>query len=289
MAPPPIVASGSPALNRVHETRVELDCMAGEEELRRALEIISGTEALTDVVLHSARDAVRSLSRVGEIVDRLASVSHITSVRLRSQLFRSRPEVYTDGVLGKLGQLNLLRVTNPLRLELEVLFLHPTELGSRHARIVRNLRQRGVTVYANVPLLPFVNDSPEEMLALSAGCRRMGIEFHHLILAGMPLQAEWNVEHPVHLGHVIDLASHLRQNGSGRELPAYIIRTPLGEVDFALSCEVAETDESGGVLVRLLTYTLDDYRAMDPGFTPPSPARFDERGYPVVPVRGLVA
>jgi len=289
MAAPPMVAGGSSALSRVHETRVELDCMAGEEELARALEVISETGAITDVVLHSARAPVRSLSRVGEIIDRLASVSHVTAVRLRSQLFRSRPEAYTDGVLRKLGHLNRLRVTNPLRLELEVLFLHPSELKSPHAGIARVLRRKGITVYANVPLIPFINDNPEEMLGLSAGCREMGIEFNHLLLAGMPLQAEWNDEHPVHLGHVIDLASHLRQNGSGRELPAYIIRTPLGEVDFALSCEVAGAPESGEVLVRLLPYTLDDYRAMDPDFTPPPDVSFDERGHPVVPVPGLVA
>jgi hypothetical protein len=117
----------------------------------------------------------------------------------------------------------------------------------------------------------------------------MGIEVHHLVLAGMPLQTEWTQEHPVHLGQVIDLASHLRENGSGRELPAYIIRTPLGEVDFGLSCDVTGTPDSQGALVRLFTHTLDDYRTMDPGFTPPPDVSFDDNGYPVVLVPGLVA
>jgi KamA family protein len=289
MAAPPIVDSGSPALQRVHEVRVELDCSADEEELDRALGSISETEAITDVVLHSVRDPVRNLFRVAEIVDRLAAVSHVTAVRLRSQLFRSQPGAFTDGVIKRLFGLNRVRVTNPLRIELEVLFLHASELMSHHARTVRHLRQRGVTVYANIPLLPFINDSGEEMLSLSAGCRSMGIEVHHLILAGMPLQTEWNQEHPVHLGQVIDLASHLRENGSGRELPAYIIRTSLGEVDFGLCCEVTGAPDSTGAMVRLLTHTLEDYRAMDPGFTPPPDVSFDNNGYPVVPVPGLMA
>jgi KamA family protein len=289
MAAPPIVASRSPALHRVHETRVELDCLADEEELVRGLRIISETEAITDAVLLSARDPVRGLSRVANIVDRLASVPHLNAVRLRSQLFRSRPEVFTEGVIRRLQGLNRIRVTNPLRVELEVLFLHPSELKTSHARIVRLLRQRGITVYANIPLLPFINDSGEEMLGLTAGCRRMGIEVHHLILAGMPLQAEWNREHPVHLGQVIDLASHLRENGSGRELPAYIIRTPLGEVDFALSCEVTGAPESGEASVRLFTHNLDDYRTMDPEFSPPRGIEFDDEGHPMVPVPGLMA
>ncbi len=289
MAAPPIVVGSPPALRRVHETRVELDCLAGDEELDRALEVIAGTRALTDVVLHSSRDTVRSLSRVTRVVERLAPLYHITSVRLRSQYFRSRPEIFSEGMVKRLALLNRLRVTNPLRLEVETLFLHPSEVRNLHGRVVRLLRQRGVTVYANIPLLAFINDTGEAMLTLTSALRRQGFELNHLVLAGMPLQREWSEEHPIHLGQVIDLASHLREFGSGRELPAYILRTPLGEVDFGLSCEVLQTLDSGDTLVRLRTHTLDDYTAMDPDFEVPPGVVFGDDGYPVVPVRGIMA
>jgi lysine 2,3-aminomutase len=180
-------------------------------------------------------------------------------------------------------------LTNPLRLEVETLFLHPSEVQGIHGWVARLLRQRGVTVYANIPLLAFINDTGEEMLALTSALRRSGIELNHLVLAGMPLQREWSQEHPIHLGQIIELASHLRQFGSGRELPAYILRTPLGEVDFGLSCEILQTLHSGDTLVRLRTHTLEDYRAMDPEFEPPPGVVFGEDGYPVVPVRGILA
>lgn len=287
MAAPAIVESGCPALRRVHETRVELDCLADEDEINLALELVADTQTITDVVLYSARDAARSLTRVARIADGLLAAPHVTALRLRSQLFRPRPELYTDGIIKRISQLNRLRVANPLRLEVETLFLHISELKSLHARVVRLLRQRGVTVYVNIPLLPFINDSGEEMLSLTSGCRRMGMEINHLVLAGMPLQEKWNEEHPVHLGEVVDLASHLRTMGSGRELPAYILRTPLGEADFGLSCEVMETSQSGDTPVRLLTNTLDDFLAMDPDFAPPGGVIFGEDGYPVVGVRGI--
>lgn len=289
MAAPAVVGSGSPALRRVHEARVELDCLAEDEVLEGALSIIRETRCLTDVVLHSARDTVRSLSRVTRIVEELVPISHVTAVRLRNQHFRSRPQAFRDGFVKRLAQLNRLRVTNPLRLEVETLFLHPSEVLDHHARVVRLLRQRGVTVYANIPLLAFINDTGEEMLALTSALRRSGVELNHLVLAGMPLQLAWGEEHPIHLSQVVDLASHLRKLGSGRELPAYILRTPLGEADFGLSCDVIRTLDSGDTLVRLRTHTLEDFRAMEPAFEIPSGVLFGEDGYPVVPVRGIVA
>ena len=286
-AAPAIVPSDSPVLRRVHETRVELDALGTENELRQALELIADTDAITDVVLHSRRDAARSLSSVSWIADRLVPIPHVSALRLRSQLFRKSPQTYADGVGKRLALLNRLRVGNPLRVEVESMFLHSSEFKALHGRVTRLLRQRGVTVYANIPLLGSINDSREEMLTLTSACRRLGIEVHHLVLAGMGIQAQWCEEHPVHLGDVIDLASHLREFGSGRELPAYILRTPLGEVDFGLSCDVLECLDSGDTVLRLFTYTLEDYRAMHPDFTPPSGATFGDDGYPTVRIRGL--
>jgi len=289
MAAPAIVPSGNAALQRVHETRVELNCLAEEEDLDQALEFIADTRELTNVVVYTARGVAKSFSRLTRVVEQLAPLHHITSVRLKSQLFLSRPDTFTDGVIERLAQLNRLRVANPLRVELEALFLHSSEIKTAHGGVVRLLRQRGVTVYVNIPLLPFINDDPEEMPALTLACRRMGLELNHLVLTGMPLQKEWNDEHPVHLGEVIDLASHLREQGSGRELPSYILRTRLGEADFALGCEVLETLASGESLVRLFIYSMDDYRAIDPQFAPPPDVTFREDDHPVVRVRGLMA
>jgi L-lysine 2,3-aminomutase len=165
----------------------------------------------------------------------------------------------------------------------------PPVVPSLGDTLVRLLRQRGVTVYANIPLLAFINDAGSDMLRLTSALRRKGIELNHLVLAGMPLQRDWSEEHPIHLAQVIDLASHLREFGSGRELPGYILRTSLGEVDFGLSCDVLQTLESGDTPVRLRTHALDEYRAMDPAFEPPPGAVFGDDGHPVASIRGVMA
>jgi lysine 2,3-aminomutase len=282
-----VVPTGSPSLHRVHPTRFELDADCSDDDLRSALEIIAGVEEATDVVVFSRRDTVRTLYRVGEVVERLRQVPHVTAVRLRSFLLNPQPKLYNDAVVKRLASLNRLAVTHPTRLEIETRFLHSSELTPDHVRVLRALRQRGVTVYNNTPLLSFVNDTPEELARLSAALRRTGIEFNHVYLAGLEIQRGWNEEHPVHWSHVIDLASHLRRTGSGRELPRYVVRTPLGEVEFGLTAQPLRTDPDGRTFLRLLAYTLDDFTAMNPSFTLPADCEVDEAGHLIVPVTGM--
>jgi hypothetical protein len=79
----------------------------------------------------------------------------------------------------------------------------------------------------------------------------------------------------------------VRKYGSGREIPRYVIRTELGEVDFGLCSSVVETDEEGRVLVKLLPYDLKYFQSLDPNFTLPSQVKKDKDGRPIIPVRGV--
>jgi len=153
---------------------------------------------------------------------------------------------------------------------------------------VRALKQRGVTIYNNTPLLAFINDGEEEMSRLTSQLRRIGIEFTNLYAAGMPLQEKWSEEHPIHVSQIIDIASHLRRTGSGRELPRYLVRTILGDVDLWLTALVRGSSGEGSVLLNLLPYDQDYFTALDPGFTWPGGVETDHDGHPVVAVPGLV-
>ena len=91
---------------------------------------------------------------------------------------------------------------------------------------------------------------------------------------------------PVDLYDVVDIATRVRRDGSGREIPRYIIRTALGEVDFGLSSAISGTQ--GDLSVKLLPYDLGYFMAMDPGFTWPEGVRVDDDGHPVMAVKGLM-
>ncbi len=286
---PPVVPVGSPGQFRVHRTRMELDLGVADGRPRIDLEAIVADRRVTDVVVFSNRDAVRSLHAVEQVARRLAEVSHVTALRIRSRRLVTEPTILTDGVAARIGSLSRHGVTRPLRLEIELVVLHPSELGDGLARAVWRLRRRGVAVYAVIPLLSFLNDREDDLLAMTASCRRLGIEVHHLVLAGHPLQADWAVDHPVAVGRVIDLATALRRHGSGRELPRFVVQTALGECDFGLTGQPLRGGVDGSVAFRLLATTLEDLRQIDPQLELPSGVEIEPQGCPVVPVRGMTA
>jgi L-lysine 2,3-aminomutase len=279
---PSIVHTGSPTVSRVHETRVEIDAEATREDLS----YIHADERITDVVVVSHSDAVDALFQIQQIVNALAQMPHVNALRLRSLKFNYLPQTYTPVVIDELGAMNRLTMVNPLRLEIETQFVLADELNEDHRRLTRQLNNQGITVYCNTPLLGKINDTPEAIHQLAYSCRQAGIEFHHLYVAGLPVQNRWNGEHPVALYDVIDIATKVRREGSGREVPRYIIRTVLGEVDFGLSSAVTGRDTD--LSVKLLPYDLAYYKAMAPNFAWPAGVSEDSDGKPLVPVTGLL-
>lgn len=279
---PSIVDTGSSKISRVHETRVEIDAQCIEMDL----DYIQGDERITDVVIVSEKDTTESLFAISKIIRALAEIPHVNAVRLRSLKFNYEPESYTPVVIDKLASLNKLTMVNPLRLEIETQFLVADEFHPGHTRLARLLNNKGITVYNNTPLLGRINDTPEAIHKLAYGCRKTGIEFHHLYVAGFPIQDHWNIKNPVALYDVVDIATRVRREGSGREIPRYIIRTVLGEVDFGLSSTIVGEGEN--LSVKLLPYELSYFKAISPGFTWPEDIKEDVDGKPVVPVAGLL-
>jgi len=279
---PSIVDTGSPTLSRVHETRVEIAPDCSETDLA----YIREDERITDVVVVSPEDASASLFSIADIIATLEDIPHVNAVRLRSLAFNYEPERFTPAVIDRLGRWNQLTLVNPLRLEIETQFLVADEFRPEHARLTRLLNNRGITVYNNTPLLGRINDAPEDIHRLAYECRQAGIEFHHLYVAGLPLQNHWNANNPVALYDVVDIATRVRREGSGREVPRYIIRTPLGEVDFGLSSTIV--GEDGNLSLKLLPYSLSYFKALSPTFTWPAGVRQDDDGHPVTQVVGLL-
>jgi L-lysine 2,3-aminomutase len=250
------------------------------------LDYIRQDNRITDVLISSKQDAIESLYQIGKRVNHLRQIHHVNAVRLRSLKFNYEPAVYTRAVIDRLGELNRLTVVNPLRLEIETQFLHSSEIKQIHADLTKALHNKGITVYTNTPLLANINDNAEEIHRLAYSCRKIGLEFHHLYVAGLPLQKDWSQKHPVEIGTVIDIATRVRKDGSGREIPRYIILTELGEVDFGLTSRLSE--ENGGMALKLLPYTLDYYKGMDPTYGWPPHVRIDTDGKPIISVGGLV-
>lgn len=279
--PQSVVNTGSSTLFRIHKTQAELDAEANTDDI----EYIKKHEDITDVIISSKKDVIESLYRIGDIIKTLQKIRHLNAVRLRSLDFNYSPEKYSHTAIDNLGNLNRLTIVNPLRLEIETQFLHSDEFRPAHANLVNALHEKGITVYNNTPLLSQINDTPDEINNIAYQCRKIGIEFHHLYLAGLPLQKRWNKNRPIDINDVIDIGSRLRRNGSGREIPRYIIRTELGEADFGLTSRIFQ--DNGQIWVKLLPYNFEYYKNMRPDFSCPTGVKADADDKPVVSVAGL--
>lgn len=279
---PSLVDTGSCNVSRVHETRVEVDPSCSEEDLA----YIISDERITDVVIVGERDGVDVLFQLEKIVKILDDIPHVNALRLRSLKFNYAPGRYTPEVIDKLASLNKLSIVNPMRLEIETQFLVPDEFTKEHSRVARLLSNVGVTVYNTTPLLGRVNDTPDTIHQLAYCCREAGVEFHHLVVAGLALQDKWNRENPVALYDVVDIATKVRREGSGREVPRYIIRTILGEVDFGLCSRFIGEGED--LALKLLPYDRDYFKGISADFVWPEGVSEDSDGTPVVPLTGVL-
>ena len=264
---PSIVETGLEHLIRVHETRVEMDALASEKEIA----YIRSDGRITDVVITSPTDAVSSLFYIKQRVEDLKDIPHVNAVRLVSMKFNTDPNAYTRAVINTLGDLNTLRVVNPLRLEIETWFTRADEITDAHAKLVRKLGG--------------VNDSDDLIHDLAYTMRKAGIEFHHLYVAGLPLQQEWNTAHPVDSYDVVEIATKVRREGSGREIPRYMISTVLGEGDYGLTSSVVHGKEE--VKIKLDCYDLNYYKGLDKNFVL-ADGITTEDGSPVVTISGLI-
>ncbi len=276
-----IVPTGVSHLYRQHETRVELTTEISEA----GFDYISLDTNITDVVISSENDPISMLGRVEQLIQRLSEIPHINNVRLRSFLFNSSPQLFTSAVIDRLSGLNKLSIVGPLRLEIETRFYLASEITDEHARLVRRLNNRGITIYNNTPLISGVNDNSDQIHALAFSLRKAGIEFHHLYVAGLPQQVLFNHGQPVNMTDVIAIATQVRREGSGREIPRYIIHTALGEVDYGLTANFSIEDHS--VWAQLPPFKKPYFEKMSPGFKWPEGVRVDSDGVPSVKVAGL--
>jgi L-lysine 2,3-aminomutase len=278
---------GLSCLARQHKVQVELDCGAPEPALAEACQVIAATPALTDVILSAREGTLRNFSKVLGVVERLLQIPHLAAVRLRCLAVTYSPHLFERAAIRRLAALNPISLTSPKRIELETWFLHSSEYDVGQEKLVQELRQRGISVYANTALLGRINDNREEVLNIGSLCRDLGVEFCNVYIAGLPLQREWNENHPIHLGHIIDIASYVRRNSSGRSVPRYLVRTALGDADFSLAPAVF-VRRGPEVAMRLVERDLAYYRTIDPGFEWPRDVELDQHGWPCLPLTGVV-
>ncbi|NOX34125.1 MAG: radical SAM protein [Deltaproteobacteria bacterium] len=228
---PSIGRTPSKLISRVHKTRIEMDVSAGRDEL----EYIKCNPDITDVVI-SGNGLLSCMSKLDKLVGNLKTISHITCIRLCCRQFNNCPEFFTDGLVQAMSLWCDFSIGSPVRIEIETWFCHPDEIQGIHGKIAGRFVEKGVNIYANVPIIEGLNDDPKTMVKLANRLRQEKIEFHQIYVSGLEIQEKFNGAYPADPQKVIDIASQVRKDCSGRQIPLYIVQTSLGEVDFGLNC-----------------------------------------------------
>lgn len=226
---PSIRPTLSKQISRVHKTRLEMDFTAGQD----AIVYIKGNPNITDVVIHWGDMNDASREKVSHLVAQLKMVSHIVCIRLCCKQLHNRPQLFTKAFIEAISQWCDFSIGTPVKVEIETWFLLPKDITAAHGKMAGNLIGKGINVYANVPLIHRVNDQPEIIERLAHKLRQAAIEFHHFYVSGLDIQTKFNTQACVDPQRVIDIASRVRKNCSGREIPLYIVQTSLGEEEFS--------------------------------------------------------
>lgn len=278
-----IVNTGYQGVQRLHETRVQID----ENFLDTGFDYINSDGKITDILINSQNDICGLIKKIAKAVKSRLKSYNVNSIRILSRQFIESPQVFTDSVIHKLAALNKLKPEQSLKLEMELWFIMPDGITKSHGILSQKLKNSGITTYCNVPLLGGINDNPALIVDIAHSLRENRIEFHHLYLAGTAIQEKWNLTHPVYMDNVIDIASDIRRECSGREIPKYIILTALGEVDYGLtSLFVKDKFKKKELKLQLNCFNTAYFKGMDNNFRYPEGVVSD-KSRPIININGL--
>jgi L-lysine 2,3-aminomutase len=252
---------------------------------------------ITDVILHvpdvGESTIISQLDGICQLMDSLGGMDHVACIRIRWQAFQTNPKGFTPEIIDQIARLARFSIGNPLKIEIETWWLLPRDLLSEHGRLAGQLACKGVQTYANLALVSGINDDPAVICEMAQGLREAGMDFHHCYVAGLCVQNRFNGAHPIETDQVLAIASHVRKVCSGREIPLYIVQTPLGEVDFGLTSKLVrggpeKTEEKERWFLQLAPYDVSYFTAFAPDFDLARTGAKKVDGNLLVPMAGLV-
>ena len=187
------------------------------EEWDAALEVFSSDPSLREVILSGGDPLMLTDARLGELIDRLASIPHVRRLRVHSRL----PIVLPDRVTVDL--LDLLRGHDSLQPIMVVHANHPAEITGDCVDALRRLVEAGMPVLNQAVLLKGVNDDARTLAELSERLVDVGVMPYYLHQLD-PVQGVAHFE--VADEKAVALVERLRERLPGYAVPRLVRETP---------------------------------------------------------------
>lgn len=187
------------------------------DKLEPAFAWIEAHPEIKDVIVSGGDPLVASDARVASILERLASIEHVWTVRIATRAPVTIPQRITPALC------KILR-THPA-VWVMTHFNHPKELSLEARTACSLLIDHGIPIMNQTVLLRGINDDEHTLTDLFRGLIRMRVRPYYLLQAD-PVRGTSHLRTPLDTG--ISLMEKLQGRLSGIALPKLIVDTPGG-------------------------------------------------------------
>ncbi|MEW8995141.1 lysine 2,3-aminomutase [Clostridium sp.] len=192
------------------------DCMP-MERIDRAIEYISKTPVIRDVLLSGGDALLVDDSVLEYIISKLRAIPHVEIIRIGSRTPVVMPQRITDGLV------NMLKKYHPIWLNTH--FNHPNEITEESKAACERMANAGIPLGNQSVLLRGVNDCVHTMKQLVNDLVKMRVRPYYIYQCDLSLGLE-HFRTPVSKG--IEIIEGLRGHTSGYCVPTFVVDAPGG-------------------------------------------------------------
>lgn len=218
------------------------------DALEPAFAWIAGHTEIHDVIVSGGDPGLLGDERIARVLDRLAHIPHVDTVRFATRVPVTLPQRVTPGFVAALR-------AHPAAW-LMTHFNHPKELTPDARRACAALVDGGVPIMNQTVLLARVNDDAATLEALFRGLVRARVRPYYLLQADVA-RGTAHLRTPLRRG--VELISKLQGRLSGIALPKLVVDTPGGRGKVPLGPEWRVAETTGRTTLVTFRGELVDY------------------------------
>ena len=218
------------------------------ERIDRAIEYITKTPQVRDVLLSGGDALMVSDERLEYIISRLRQIPHVEIVRIGSRTPVVCPQRITDDLV------NMLKKYHPVWLNTH--FNHPQEVTKEAAEACAKLANAGIPLGNQTVLLRGVNDCVNTMKKLMHELVKMRVRPYYIYQCDLSMGIE-HFRTPVSKG--IEIIEGLRGHTSGYAVPTFVVDAPGGGGKTPVMPQYVISQAPGKVVLRNFEGVITSY------------------------------
>lgn len=204
----------------------------GSSGWQPALDYIAKDQSISEVILSGGDPLILKDSLLKDLLERLARIPHLNTLRIHTRIPVVLPERITAGLINILN-------TSRLQPVIVIHCNHPREIDPTVHHALTSLRQAGITLLNQFVLLRGINDSAETLIELSQKLFQSGVLPYYLHLLDPVAGA-------AHFSVDASTGKQLIQQMTAR-LPGYLVPKLVCEIPGKLNkTHLAESSTQGG-------------------------------------------